>query len=68
MGGFGNLDKLSLNGGTSGGPVSLHNAIGASIEDKETVREASYGYRQRRRHEEEDNDADDGSEDAPAER
>ena len=57
MGGFGNLDRLPLDGGTSGGPVSLHNAIGASIEDEETVREASYGYRQRRRHEDDEDES-----------
>src|SRR5215211_2792825 len=27
VGGFGNPDRLPLDGGTSGGPVSLHNAI-----------------------------------------
>src|SRR5215213_6832147 len=30
VGGFGNLERLPLDGGTSGGPVSLHNAIWAS--------------------------------------
>jgi hypothetical protein len=43
------------------GDVAGHagRALRASLEDEETVREASYSYRQRRRHE--DNDVEDES-------
>jgi len=39
-----------------------------AVEHEETVRAASYGYRQMRRHEDDHNDAEDGSQDGRAER
>jgi len=44
--------------------ATVAGALGASLDDEETVRKVSYGYRQRRRHE--DDETETGSRDGPA--